>query len=272
MSAKNLTTRSTYVHPDDPANHIRPGEAFIVDGLDWSWAFCVFRPVPGYPAYCAGSNGTVWSCLRRTVKGYRLGAKWVASDQWKRLRPDYNNGYLRVTLSESESRVIRSVHSVILETFAGKCPPGFVGRHLNDDQMNNRITNLQWGTPRENMDDAVRNGRTTKGERNCNAKLTATDVQEIRDSYASGGVTQAELAETYSVGSTVISEVVRGGTWKHVGGPIIRTIAKKKYLGAQVAAQIRESFASGVPRKTLIARYGVDKSTVNRILRGSAWK
>lgn len=50
---------------------------------------------------------------------------------------------------------------LILRAFIGPPPKGReVSRHLNDIRTNNCIENLAWGTQHDNIQDALRNGRT----------------------------------------------------------------------------------------------------------------
>lgn len=42
-------------------------------------------------------------------------------------------------------------------------------------------------------------------------------------------------------------------------------------LSSEIAAEIREGFASGINRNQLAAKYGVNWSTINRVVRGEAW-
>jgi len=59
------------------------------------------------------------------------------------------------------------------------------------------------------------------GNRSVNARLTERDVLAIRERYAAGDETQAELAEEYGLAQGgVISPIVRGLSWAHVGGPL----------------------------------------------------
>lgn len=55
--------------------------------------------------------------------------------------------------------VLRSVHSLVLETFVGPCPVGMEALHDNDVRDDNRLSNLSWGTRSQNVLDSVRNGR-----------------------------------------------------------------------------------------------------------------
>lgn len=50
------------------------------------------------------------------------------------------------------------VHVLVLEAFVGPRPEGMIGLHADDNQSNNRVSNLRWGTYSDNNRDAVRNG------------------------------------------------------------------------------------------------------------------
>lgn len=73
---------------------------------------------------------------------------------------------------------------------------------------------LQWGTAKDNYDDAVRHGTATIGERQGQAKLTDEAVRAIR--AEAGLVTQFVLADRFGVSQSLISLVQLGLCWKHV--------------------------------------------------------
>lgn len=66
--------------------------------------------------------------------------------------------YLYVRLSKESQGTTRTVHSLVLDAFAGPCPDGMEGRHLNGDHRDNVLANLVWGTGSENTLDQVRHG------------------------------------------------------------------------------------------------------------------
>ena len=55
-----------------------------------------------------------------------------------------------------------------------------------------------------------------RGEQNPSAKLTASQVAEIRARYQAGGITQAELARKYGVTQVLVSRIVLGKVWAHL--------------------------------------------------------
>lgn len=174
-------------------------------------ALVVYKPVEGFPNYCVGSNGTVWSCRVSGPKNRR-------KERWSRLTGDANNPnkQLRVTLYCNGRRTRAMVHHLVLEAFIGPRPPQLQGLHGNGYPPDNAVDNLRWGTPKENMEDRDRHGRTARGERQHKAKLTEEDVRLIRQLYWHGVRSIAELALIFAISSSGITSVVNRVTWKHV--------------------------------------------------------
>jgi hypothetical protein len=75
------------------------------------------------------------------------------------------------------------------------------------------------GTQLDNMSDAASKGRfcnQARGERARTAKLTASQVLEIRARAATTGVQLIELAAEFGVSPTNIGSIVHRRTWQHV--------------------------------------------------------
>lgn len=71
---------------------------------------------------------------------------------------------------------------------------------------------LRWATRAENQSDRIIHNTHNRGERNGQAKLTESDVLNIRR-RVSLGETQAAMARYYGVGETTIGHIVRGESW-----------------------------------------------------------
>lgn len=128
-------------------------------------------------------------------------------------------GYSQVSLRRGGKSKCCQVHLLVAEAFIGSRPMGHETNHRNGIKTDNRLGNLEWVTPYENHHHAVNMGLRDdpKGEENPAAKLTDNKVMHIREQYAAGA-TQQQLANECNVGTTTIGRVVRGETWKHVGG------------------------------------------------------
>jgi hypothetical protein len=67
-------------------------------------------------------------------------------------------GYLHVNLLKNNEQKITHIHTIMTEMFHGSRPPGQQVRHLNGDQADNSISNLCWGTKKQDNMDKRRNG------------------------------------------------------------------------------------------------------------------
>lgn len=74
---------------------------------------------------------------------------------------------------------------------------------------------LRPGTQAENSRDMAERGRSTRGERSSNAKLTETDVREIR-SRREAGVMLHVIAEEFGTTKANVDHIVKRRSWKHV--------------------------------------------------------
>jgi len=175
------------------------------------------KQVPGFPGYFAGTDASVWSKLTQVGRHWKKGQKTLRNigPGWKRLKAvPYRKGSDRLVVRLYRDGVgyLRKLHHVILETFAGPCPPEMQARHLDDDPSNNNLDNLAWGTPKQNAADRDRNGKTARGERNGYSKLTEQQVRKIRKLILLGQTCRS-IAIRFGVSLSKISSIGTGRSW-----------------------------------------------------------
>jgi hypothetical protein len=73
---------------------------------------------------------------------------------------------------------------------------------------------VRWATPVENMRDQILHGTQRNGEKSNFAKLTATQVMEIR--ALKGVETHSTIARRFSLTPSAIGLIQRGKRWKHL--------------------------------------------------------
>jgi hypothetical protein len=176
-----------------------------------------WKPVVGFEDYYEVSDqGRVRSLLWR-------GRQPLRQPRLRKLRrvPRPRGGignYLSVNLCVDRSKYIRFVHVLVLEAFVGPRPPRAQTRHKNGVPDDNRVENLQWGTPRENVDDALRHGTYRRGSNHSakvkHTKLSDADVVTIR-AARQNCVKYRDLAQQFNVAPSTIWYVVKRG-WAHV--------------------------------------------------------
>lgn len=103
-----------------------------------------WKDIPGCPSYQASTNGR--------VRSFKWGKARVLKPQTAR------SGHQRVSISQDGVSRPTLIHQLVLRTFVGPCPNGYVCRHVNGDPADNRLSNLKWGTASDNALDSVRHG------------------------------------------------------------------------------------------------------------------
>ena len=127
--------------------------------------------------------------------------------------------YVKVWLTINGRRRNMYVHKLVLEAFVGPRPKGKECRHIDGDKPNCNLSNLKWGTRKENMADRVRLGETGNkariGEAHGRAKLTDIKVIRIRKLRNERLSSFPELATLFGVSKSQIRNVVYRRAWTH---------------------------------------------------------
>ncbi len=155
------------------------------------------------PGYAVNAQGSVYSMDRTITRSDGV----VVRIRRKKLKPVMCGKYLAVDIQGKKVYV----HRLMLYAFRGPPKEGQISRHLNDDRFDNRIANLRWGTPAENMSDAKRNGKLFYP-----SKLTRADVKEIRRRRKEYKTTFRELGAEFGVARSTVMDACNRRTWKEV--------------------------------------------------------
>ena len=131
-----------------------------------------FRSIPGYEGYYEVSNfGNVKSLKRE----FLINGKYPSTVKEKILRQTLNkDGYYRILLYKDGKREQFNIHILVAMVFLGHVPDGhkIVVDHIDNNKLNNNLTNLQLITHRENISKDKKNGTSKyKGvylEKNAN--------------------------------------------------------------------------------------------------------
>jgi hypothetical protein len=122
-----------------------------------------------------------------------------------------SHGYVRFSVAGMS----RLAHRVIYEVANDADTHGHLVCHTCDERRCCNPAHLYLGTPAQNSRDMVDRGRAAVGERSARAKLTETQVREIRQ-MADMGHTQREIAEWFGVTQPNVGYILRRDTWRHL--------------------------------------------------------
>lgn len=169
------------------------------------------KDIPGFPGYQVGDDGSVWTMMRfGPLANRRPGTLRPLRMKLTKL------GYLSVCLRRNGRSFTRFVHRLVLEAFVGPCPDGMEALHWPDrTQTNCSLVNLRWGTHVENYADSVRHGTHIHGSAHPVAKLSESDIPQIRLLLAEGNTLKG-VAARFRVSHVTIANIRDIKIWNHV--------------------------------------------------------
>lgn len=150
-----------------------------------------------------GQNPNSWNNAKRGSEHPR----------WSEDRMISDDGYVKIRVGVDHPLADPNGYAyehLVVWVAAGNPRPehGFHIHHKNEHRTDNRYGNLELLTDQEHAAEHSR------------LKLTSEAARSIRERYAAGDATQAQLAREYSVPHQRISKVIRGSIWKKAGGPL----------------------------------------------------
>lgn len=160
----------------------------------------------------------------------------------------------------------------------GEIPDGMIIMHFICD--NPKCVNpkhLKLGTQRENVEDCVNKGRRSPQDKDNNnrAILSEKKVIEIKRLFETGQYSLSQLSKIFGVAHTTISYLLKGKSWKGVGGevsiPINRlpnhTLIEEEVV--EIKKLLQEGILSG---KEISELFNTTETNISCIKRGVSWK
>jgi hypothetical protein len=167
----------------------------------------IWKPVVGYEG-----RYDISSCGR--LRSYWSIKYGIVKEPQRIIRSAINtSGYFNAVLSNSfKQGKTMYIHRLVLDAFVGLRPKGYECCHKNNNKLDNRIENLEWGTQSHNRKDF---GTQSMGTRVRNSKLFPLDIIMIRERYKQG-IFQRVIGRLYGVRQDDISRICSRKYWKHI--------------------------------------------------------
>lgn len=180
----------------------------------------IFKPIKGYEGYYEVSNmGRIKSLAKSWVTTERWGVR-TKEESFLKFGCTKNRScnYYRVVLCVDRVKFNKSVHRIVALHFCDNPNNYGVVNHLNSDTLDNRAANLEWTTQKGNIRHAwaAGRGKPQNGTKNGNARLTETQVLEIRSLHAKGNIEHLDLAVMYGIARTAITRILNRTRWTHI--------------------------------------------------------
>ena len=139
------------------------------------------------------------------------------------------DGYLQVALQKDKKLRSFKVHRLVAQAFLMNPENKPQVNHIDCNKANNKVSNLEWCTPKENTAHSIKMGTFSfqsseksinrfikRGELNGGALLTDDKIREIRSKFVPRKYTRKMLASEYGVKEATIKDVITRKSWKHI--------------------------------------------------------
>lgn len=213
----------------------------------------IWRDIDGYEGLYQVSNfGRVKSFQKGTVRI---------------LKPAINRKWLFVVLCKNGGKKIFKVHRLVAMAFIPNPDGKPQVNHIDGNPQNNHVDNLEWCTPSENMQHALRTGLIATGEKNYQAGVTNEQAREIRELYKPHDEQfgTVALSKKYGLSDETIGMIVHGETYRQAGGRI--HLKNQPKIPIEVRTEIRALYQQGnISYRKLATEYRCGKTTIKRII------
>lgn len=124
-----------------------------------------------------------------------------------------STGYYQLTRARSRGQTM--AHRHVWEECFGPIPDGLFVLHRCDNRPCVNPDHLFVGTQADNLRDMVEKGRSCRGERHWNAKLTEAEARVILATPRTPGSTR-RLMRRFNISRWVINRIRARETWKNI--------------------------------------------------------
>lgn len=175
----------------------------------------IWKDIKGSEGYYLVSNNGNVKTAARLVAHYRGGlSKLPEKIKSQAIHPQ---GYMRVGFCKNGKMSSHSVHRLVAIAFISNKENKQEVNHINGNKSDNRVENLEWCTPKENMDHAYAQNLVPilSGESSYSSFLKENDVVNIRNADFKK-ISRKQLAQKYKVSVPTIFDIIKRKTSKHI--------------------------------------------------------
>lgn len=177
----------------------------------------IWKDVPEHPGIMASNFGRIQSKGKWvTHKGSIEKIKFLPG---RLITLNTYLGYVRVWYSGTEMNQgkHKMAHRLVAMAFIPNPENKKEVNHINGIKTDNRVDNLEWVTPQENMRHAHDTGlkKGICGEDNVRAKTTKETVIKMREMYKSGAKA-CDVGRYFNMNYTNAWGILTGRSWKHL--------------------------------------------------------
>lgn len=235
-----------------------------------------WRPVASYGGFYSDyyeiSNlGRIRSLDREILVTPKSRKSYIKVLKGELMNPSENrDGYLQTALTKNGRTMSPMVHRLVAETFIKNPKNKPIINHKNGIKTDNRRSNLEWCTHKENMEHASRTGLRPRGEDHSHTTISNKEVLEICRLLDENVMSREEIASQYNVAVRVIHGIYLGESWNWLtnrkGNIYVSDYMGKNNPAARAVINCRGEIFDTIQEAG--KAYNISWTGVSRVIRG----
>ena len=183
------------------------------------------RVIADYPLYTVTTDGRVHS-----YRNYKGGPKRLLARTWHKTKSGAGYAFVGLFVEGKSKRC--AVHRLVAKAFLDPPhdPEATIVRHLDGNSRNNSLSNLAWGTAKDNAADKRRHNRNLERGRHPMAKLNEEKVAAARAAHKAG-YSYKQIGAFLGVAPNTIGCIIRNEHWpeilEHVLGVTVEELKRE---------------------------------------------
>lgn len=230
-----------------------------------------------YPFTMETLAGEEWRDIEGTDGKYQIsnyGRVKSFAQRHRILKPYLNrSGYLECELRVNNKRKLYTIHRLVAKNFIPNPNNKPQVNHIDGIRWNACSSNLEWVTPEENAQHALKTKLRLSGAEHPDAKLTKKQIMYVRENP--DNLKGYELAKNFGITATAISYIQQGKTYRNAGGNVRKahTPGEAQKIPNEICVAIRSEYVKGSKEYgtyALAKKYRIHQATVWRIIANDA--
>lgn len=196
---------------------------------------------------------------------------WISSDGRVKNQNDLvlytrvHNGYVDTSLYVNGKNVHPRIHRLVAEAFIPNPKMLPQVNHIDGDKLNNKVSNLEWVTRKENMQHAWKTGlaKPMYGKDNASTKHTDEAIEKTCMLLEEGKLSYPQIEKITGVPPRVINHIVHKTAWVRISNKYNIKERSPHHIQNIDCKKVDSMLLKGMKPKEIMARirvYGMTKS------------
>ena len=163
----------------------------------------------------------------------------------------------------------RMVHRLVAQAFIPNPENKPQVNHKDNNTFNNKSDNLEWVTPKENIQHMIKSGHQVVGINHKHSKFSECQIHQVCKMLENSKITFSDISKKTNVGMKTIKNIRSGKGWPHIskGYNIIRDIRHQGQSFSDESRKVIKLVKDGKSNSDILLELGLSGTSSKKKLK-----